>query len=103
MWDPFGDGLVGVLRGHTSVVSQLAWTTVGRTPYLLTGGWDGRVLFWDTSALGVAGIKPKLVVAFDDHAPIWYLTVLGPLMVTLTKAGAAVHAHFRRLPDLVRA
>ncbi|KNC54911.1 uncharacterized protein AMSG_10570 [Thecamonas trahens ATCC 50062] len=97
---PGDPGLVAVFDAHTSVVSEVCWLIRGSTPFLLTGGWDGNVMFWDVSNLSLSGQKPKLSLHVSD-APVWYVHPMSNFIIVVTKEAGTVAAKMCRLPDLV--
>lgn len=95
--------LLSVLGGHTSVVSQVTWVRAASSElFLLTGGWDGNILFWDAAGFSPEDRpKPKLVFRPSCNAPIWYIDTLASTLVVLSKSGGRAILNVYRLPDLV--
>ena len=48
LWDPETGALRGELKGHSVMVSCLAWSRDGGR--LASGGWDGTTRLWDSAA-----------------------------------------------------
>ncbi|KAG2047259.1 WD40 repeat-like protein [Suillus hirtellus] len=69
IWDTKRGELVATLKGHTSIVTCLAWTNDGKT--LISGSWDNSIRTWNTK-------KWKQTALLEAHTFRVYAIAISP-------------------------
>ena len=103
-------GLVRTLHGHARKVLDAGISTVGGTPFAVTGGFDGDLRVWDLRTGKctevISGPENGVIdtIAFDPVLPSLVLTagVNGASLWTLTPGGRLTGARYLQGPEAGR-